>query len=81
LQQYWDLTHAFRDFYNFSRPHQALQGQMPAQIWGAQVNKRRGCKGHRENKEPQECKKHKKYKDLQTTAQKSSHKSTKTPDP
>jgi putative transposase len=31
----------FRDFYNQSRPHQALSGQMPAMVWNAQVAKRR----------------------------------------
>jgi putative transposase len=31
----------FRDFYNHSRPHQALNGQTPAMVWNWQVAKRR----------------------------------------
>jgi transposase InsO family protein len=31
----------FQIFYNFSRPHQALKGQTPAQIWQAQIDERK----------------------------------------
>jgi putative transposase len=31
----------FRDFYNHSRPHQALNGQTPAMAWNMQLQKRR----------------------------------------
>jgi putative transposase len=31
----------FRDFYNYSRPHQALSGRTPAMVWNGQVAKKR----------------------------------------
>jgi putative transposase len=34
----------FRDFYNYSRPHQSIGGQTPAMAWNAQVAKRRDKK-------------------------------------
>jgi transposase InsO family protein len=36
-----EVLSEFRDFYNFSRPHQALKGQTPAQVWQAQINERK----------------------------------------
>jgi putative transposase len=37
----------FRDFYNHSRPHQALGGRTPAAVWSGQVAKRRENKTQR----------------------------------
>jgi putative transposase len=37
----------FRDFYNYSRPHQALGGRTPAFVWSGQVAKRREKKVRR----------------------------------
>jgi hypothetical protein len=31
----------FQVFYNFSRPHQSLKGQTPAQVWQAQIKQRK----------------------------------------
>jgi putative transposase len=43
-----EVLRDFHCFYNFSRPHQALKGQTPAQVWNAQVTRRKECsaKGH-----------------------------------
>jgi transposase InsO family protein len=36
-----EILQDFQTFYNFSRPHQSLKGQTPAQVWGAQVRQRK----------------------------------------
>ncbi|NJS36125.1 MAG: transposase [Brachymonas sp.] len=36
-----EVLKSFQDFYNFSRPHQALGGQTPAQVWHRQVEEMR----------------------------------------
>jgi putative transposase len=46
----------FRGFYNFSRPHQSLKGQTPAQLWQGQIG---GRKLRNEDKKNNEKKKKK----------------------
>jgi len=41
LEAMKDVLREFQTFYNFSRPHQALKGQTPAQMWNAQVKRRK----------------------------------------
>jgi hypothetical protein len=36
-----EVLSEFQNFYNFSRPHQALKGQTPAQVWQRQINERK----------------------------------------
>lgn len=36
-----DVLKSFQDFYNFSRPHQSLRGQTPAQVWHRQIEEMR----------------------------------------
>jgi transposase InsO family protein len=41
LQAMQEVLREFQTFYNFSRPHQALKGQTPAQVWQAQTDERK----------------------------------------
>jgi putative transposase len=41
IQAMQEVLSEFRGFYNFSRPHQALKGQTPAQVWQAQIKQRK----------------------------------------
>jgi putative transposase len=50
VQAMQEVLEDFRLFYNFSRPHQSLKGQTPAQVWQAQVDKRK--LGGKNNKKP-----------------------------
>jgi putative transposase len=42
LEAMQSVLSEFRDFYNHSRPHQALGGRTPAMVWHGQVVKRKG---------------------------------------
>jgi putative transposase len=41
LESMQSVLNEFKDFYNHSRPHQALSGLTPAMVWNAQVAKHR----------------------------------------
>jgi putative transposase len=41
LESMQSVLSEFRDFYNHSRPHQALSGRTPVMVWNAQMQKRR----------------------------------------
>jgi putative transposase len=44
------LLSEFQSFYNFSRPHQSLKGQTPAQVWQMQIRERKLRKNNQKNK-------------------------------
>jgi putative transposase len=41
VQAMREVMREFQVFYNFSRPHQSLKGQTPAQVWQMQISERK----------------------------------------
>jgi putative transposase len=50
VQAMREVMREFQVFYNFSRPHQSLKGQTPAQVWQMQIRERKLRKNNQKNK-------------------------------